>query len=82
MPRYSLHLRHELGTIHRDEDFEAMGLQAAIWHALGVAGDVISEHLHKGMIGVSFEVCLDDEEGHRLRTMPVQLSISGLSGKR
>jgi hypothetical protein len=79
MPNYQLHLENHPGELDHRETFDAADIQSAIRHALRVAARLISADMHRGMVAVSFNLCLDDETGERVRTMPVSLSVTGLA---
>jgi len=80
MPSYELHVEnHHHDEFDHREVFDATDVQSAIRQALRVAAGIISEDLHRGRVGVNFDLCIDDEEGQRLRTMPVTVAVTGLA---
>jgi hypothetical protein len=78
MPTYFLHFRGEDGEVHDASGFVCDGPNSALRAALRAAGQMIAEDFARGDIPVSFELCLDDEAGQRLATLPVNASVAGL----
>ena len=75
MAHYFLHLEDQDGLYQDGVGFEASDLMAA-WDVLRrTAGDLVADDLASGIIVSSFHLCLDDESGKRVLTVPVKCAI-------
>jgi hypothetical protein len=75
VPRFFFHLIGNGGQLDDPEGIEARDLDAARLYALTAAGEIIAEEMSSGSASVGFTLCIDDNQGARLATMPVAASV-------
>ena len=82
MPRFFMHFVDGHATATDPEGFEAADETAARLLGMKAAGEIIAGELAKGRPTIAFMLCLDDENGMRIGTLPVAASVAGFASPR
>lgn len=75
MPRYFIHIEEDDNVCRDREGFWSYNLADALMMVKRAAGEIIADQLEAGYTDTRFSLCLDDEKGKRLMTMPVSTVI-------
>jgi hypothetical protein len=75
MPRFYLHIEDGDGLSRDGDGIDAPDYNAALRVSRRAAGQIVADALADGQNSTSFFLCLDDEEGARLLTLPVTAAI-------
>jgi len=75
MPRFYMHVREDGEEASDGEGFDATDQLAATLLGVRAAGQIIADEFAMGRHPVSFTLCIDDDEGNRLETLPVRASV-------
>jgi hypothetical protein len=82
MPRFFMHFLDDHGTATDPEGFEAADETAARLLGMKAAGEIIADELAKGRPTIAFMLCLDDDNGTRIGTLPVAASVAAFASPR
>jgi hypothetical protein len=82
MPKFYMHFLDDNNVATDEEGFEAADADAALLIGLTAAGAIIADEMSQGKRAIAFMLCLDDENGVRLGTLPVAASCATFSSPR